>query len=77
MGLSFQRLEGSSIRAGEALVLFLFRHFKPILQKDDALADEKALEDGTVPEKLPVLFLGTKAHHVLQHRRGYTSSCRR
>ena len=46
-------------------MLFLFRYFEPVLQQDDALADQKALEDGTVPEKLPVLFLGTKAHHVL------------
>ncbi len=46
-------------------MLFLFRYFEPVLQKDDALADQKALEDGTVPEKFPVLFLGTKAHHVL------------
>ena len=46
-------------------MLFLFRYFEPILQKDDALADQKALEDGTVPEKLPVLFIGTIAHHVL------------
>ena len=44
----------------EALVLFLFRYFEPVLQKDDALADQKALEAGTVPEKLPVLFIGTK-----------------
>ena len=49
----------------KALVLFLFRYFEPVLQQDDALADQKALEDGTVPQKLPVLFLGTKAHHVL------------
>src|SRR5438045_3938065 len=49
----------------EALVLFLFRYFKPVLQQNDALADQKALEDGTVPEKFPVLFLRTKAHHEL------------
>src|SRR5271166_4882666 len=49
----------------EALVLFLFGYFEPVLQKDDALADQEALEDGTVPEKFPVLFLGTKAHHIL------------
>src|SRR5271166_6332030 len=48
----------------EALVLFLFRYFEPVLQKDDALADQETLEDGTVPEKFPVLFLGTKAHYV-------------
>ena len=46
-------------------MLFLFRYFEPVLQKDDALADQKALEDGAVPEKFPVLFIGTKAHHVL------------
>jgi hypothetical protein len=32
------------------------------------LADEKSLEDGTVPQKLPVLFLCTKAHYVLDTR---------
>ena len=46
-------------------MLFLFRYFEPVLQKDDALADQKALEDGTVPQKFPVLFVGTKAHHIL------------
>jgi len=46
-------------------VLFFFRYFQPVLQQDDALADQKALEDGTVPQKLPVLFLCTKAHYVL------------
>ena len=30
----------------EPLVLFLFRYFEPVLQKDDALADQKALKDG-------------------------------
>ncbi len=49
----------------EALVLFLFRYFEPVFQKDDALADQKALEDGTVPDKLPVLFVGTKSHYAL------------
>ena len=49
----------------EALVLFLFRYFQPVLQKDDALADQKALEAGTVPEKFSVLFRSTEAHHVL------------
>jgi len=29
------------------------------------LANQKSLKDGTVPEKLTVLFLGTKAHHLL------------
>src|SRR5215471_11551181 len=48
----------------EALVLFLFRYFEPVLQQDDSLADQKALKRWAVPEKLPVLFLGTKAHHV-------------
>src|SRR5271165_4911233 len=52
----------------EALVLFLFGYFEPVLQKDDALADQEALEDGTVPEKFPVLFLGTKAHHIFNAR---------
>ena len=46
-------------------MLFLFRYFEPVLQQDDALADQKPLKRWTVPEKLPVLFLGTKAHHVL------------
>src|SRR5579864_4133462 len=49
----------------KALVLFLFRDFEPVLQQDDALADQKSFECWTVPEKLPVLFLRTKAHHVL------------
>src|SRR5581483_6171935 len=35
------------------------------LQQDDALADQKRLEGGTIPEKLPVLIFGTKSHHVL------------
>src|SRR5271157_207849 len=49
----------------EALVLFLFRYFEPVLQQGDALADQKALKRWAVPQKLPVLFLGTEAHHVL------------
>ena len=40
-------------------MLFLFRSFELVLQQDDALADQQALEDGTVPEKMPVLFLAT------------------
>src|SRR5208337_1007218 len=47
-----------------ALVLFLFRYFEPILQQDDALADQKALEDGTVPEKLPVQVMRQKAQQA-------------
>ena len=46
-------------------MLFLFRYFQPVLQQDDALADQKSLKRWTVPEKLPVLFFGTKTHHVL------------
>ena len=46
-------------------MLFLFRYFQPVLQEDDALADQKRLERWTVSEELSVLFLSTKAHHVL------------
>ncbi len=46
-------------------MLFVFRYFQPVLQEDDTLANQKRLERWTVPEKLPVLFLSTKAHHVL------------
>src|SRR5580765_1483974 len=49
----------------EALVLFLFRYFEPVLKQDDALTDQKSFERWTVPEKLSVLFLSTKAHRVL------------
>src|SRR5215468_6376829 len=45
-------------------MLFFFRYFEPVLQQDDALADQKTLEGWTVPKKLLVLFLGTKAHYV-------------
>src|SRR5208282_2673901 len=40
-------------------------YLEPVLQQDDALADQKGLEGGNVPEKLPVLWSSTKTHHVL------------
>ena len=45
-------------------MLFLLRYFKPVLEQNDSLADQKTLEGGTIPKKLLVLLLCTKAHHV-------------
>ena len=46
-------------------MLFLLRDLEPVLQQDDALADQEGLEGGAVPEKLPVLFSSAETHHVL------------
>src|SRR5664280_2080595 len=49
----------------KALVLLLFRNIEPVLQQDNALANEKALKGRTVFKKLPVFFVGTKSHYAL------------
>src|SRR5208337_1346242 len=49
----------------EAAMLLLFRDIEPVLQQDDAIADNEVFEDGTAFEKLLVFLLGAEPHHML------------
>src|SRR5215469_1816828 len=46
-------------------VLFCFAHLKPVLHENDSIVLKQRLEARTHPQKLLILLVAAKAHHVL------------
>ena len=65
IGLSFQRLVGSSMRAWKRRSCSVVADGEPVLDEHDAGANEHPLELRAGAQELLVLVVGAEAHHAL------------